>query len=85
MWNYETLKIQRMFQNCFKILKLQESFTMYKWVIMYMKTYILEYNKTKEGEKFIFGDDWKFWYFSRWNIESARICKLLKFILFNND
>jgi len=27
MWNYETLKIQRMFQNCFKILKLQESFT----------------------------------------------------------
>jgi hypothetical protein len=25
-----------MFQNCFKISKLQTSFTMYKWVIMYM-------------------------------------------------
>jgi hypothetical protein len=57
MWNYETLKIQRMFQNCFKMLELQESFTTYKWVIMYMKTYILEYNKTKECENSIFGDD----------------------------
>ncbi len=36
MWNFKTLKIQRMFQNCFKILKFQKSFTMYKWVIMYM-------------------------------------------------
>jgi len=36
MWNSKTLKIQRMFQNCFKILEFQESFTTYKWVIMYM-------------------------------------------------
>jgi hypothetical protein len=36
MWNSKTLKIQEMFQNCFKISKLQESFTTYKWVIMYM-------------------------------------------------
>jgi hypothetical protein len=35
-WNFKTLKIQRMFQNCFKILELQEYFTTYKWVIMYM-------------------------------------------------
>jgi hypothetical protein len=25
-----------MFQNCFKILEFQESFTTYKWVIIYM-------------------------------------------------
>jgi len=30
---------------------------MYKWVIVYMRSYILEYNKTKECENFIFGDD----------------------------
>ncbi len=36
MWNSKTLKIQWMFQNCFKISKLQESFTTYKWVTMYM-------------------------------------------------
>jgi hypothetical protein len=36
MWSSKTLKIQRMFQDCFKISKLQESFTTYKWVIMYM-------------------------------------------------
>ncbi len=36
MWNSKTLKIQTMFQNCFTILELQESFTTYKWVIMYM-------------------------------------------------
>jgi hypothetical protein len=36
MWNSKTLKIQRMFQNCFRISKLQESFTTYKWVIMYI-------------------------------------------------
>jgi hypothetical protein len=46
-----------MFQNCFKILELQESFTMYKWIIMYMKSYILKYNKTKECENLIFVDD----------------------------
>jgi hypothetical protein len=52
-----------MFQNCFRISKLQESFTTYKWVIMYMmygKSYSLEYNKTKECEILIFGDDLKF-------------------------
>jgi len=32
----KTFKIQKMFQNCFRISKLQESFTTYKWVIMYM-------------------------------------------------
>ncbi len=36
MWNSKTLKIQRMFQNCFKISELQRSFTKYKWVILYM-------------------------------------------------
>ncbi len=43
MWNSKTLKIQRMFQNCFRILKIQKSFATYKWVIMYMiyeKNYI---------------------------------------------
>jgi len=55
-----------MFQNCFKILELQESFTTYEWVIMYWcikKNYSLEYNKTKECEILIFGDDLKFWSF----------------------
>ncbi len=36
MWNSKTLKIQMMFQSFFRISKLQESFTTYKWVIMYM-------------------------------------------------
>ncbi len=36
MWNPKTLKVQRMFQNCFKFFELQEPFTKYKWVIMYM-------------------------------------------------
>jgi hypothetical protein len=36
MWNFKTLKIQRMFQNCLEFLELQESFTTSKWVIMYM-------------------------------------------------
>jgi hypothetical protein len=63
MWNFKTLKIQGMFQNCFKISKLQKFFTTYKWVIMYMIYeifYSLEYNKTKEYENLIFGDDLKF-------------------------
>jgi len=63
MWNFKTLKIQKMFQNCLTILKLQESFTTYKWVIMYMmyeKSYSLEYNKAKEREILSFGDDLKF-------------------------
>jgi hypothetical protein len=63
MWNFKTLKIQKMFQNCLTILKLQESFTTYKWVIMYMmyeKSYSLEYNKAKERENLSFGDDLKF-------------------------
>jgi hypothetical protein len=33
------------------------------------KSYSLEYNKTKECENLIFGDDLKFVHFSRWNIE----------------
>jgi len=52
-----------MFQNCFRISKLQKYFTTYKWVIMYMiyeKNYNLKYNKIKEGEIFIFGGDLKF-------------------------
>ncbi len=32
----KTLKIQRMFQNWFRISKLPEFFTTYKWVIMHM-------------------------------------------------
>jgi hypothetical protein len=36
MWNSKTLKIQRMFQNCFRISKIQKSFATYKWVIIYM-------------------------------------------------
>jgi hypothetical protein len=35
-WNSKTFKIQRMFQNYLKISELQESFTTYKWVILYM-------------------------------------------------
>jgi hypothetical protein len=52
-----------MFQNCFTILELKESFTTYKWVIMYMSInicYNLVYNKIKECENLIFGDDLKF-------------------------
>jgi len=59
MLNLKTLKIQRMFQNCFKILELQKSFTIYKWVIMYMmyeKSYSLKCNKTKECEILTVGD-----------------------------
>jgi hypothetical protein len=44
-----------MFQNYFRISKLQKSFTTHKWVIMYMmyekKGYNLYYNKIKECEK----------------------------------
>jgi len=36
MQNSKTLKIERMFQNCFRILKFQESFTTYERVIIYM-------------------------------------------------
>jgi hypothetical protein len=36
MWDSKTLNIQRMFQNYFKILEIQKSFTTYKWVIMYL-------------------------------------------------
>ncbi len=36
MWNSKILKIQRMFQNYFKILEIQKFFTTCKWVIMYM-------------------------------------------------
>jgi len=63
MWNSKTLKIQRMFQNCFKISKFQKSFTTYERVIIYMmyeKKLYLKYNKTKECEILIFGDDLKF-------------------------
>ncbi len=62
MWNSKILKIQRMFQICFKISKLQGSFTTYKWVIIYMmyeKKLQLKYNKTK-CENLIFGDDLNF-------------------------
>jgi hypothetical protein len=63
MWNLKTLKIQKMFQNCFKFSELQKSFTTYKWVIMYMmyegKLYLKVY-KTKEFEILISGDDFEF-------------------------
>ncbi len=36
MWNSKILQVQWMFQHYFKISKLQKSFTMYKFVIMYM-------------------------------------------------
>ncbi len=36
MWNSKTLKIQKMFQKCFKISKLQKFFTTYKWVIIHI-------------------------------------------------
>jgi hypothetical protein len=52
-----------MFLNCFKISELQGSFTTYKWVTIYMmyeKKLSLKYNKTKECENLIFGDDLKF-------------------------
>ncbi len=62
MWNSKTLKIQRIFQNCFRISELQKSFTTQKWVIIYMiyeKIYRLNYNKIKECEILIFGGDLK--------------------------
>jgi hypothetical protein len=50
------------------------------------KSYSLEYNKTKECEILIFGDDLKFWSFSRWNIEILRnLHVFLNSCLFNND
>jgi hypothetical protein len=52
-----------MFQNCFKISKLQKSFATYKWVIMYMvyeESYNSKYNQIKECEILVFGDDLKF-------------------------
>jgi hypothetical protein len=36
MWNSKILKIQIMFQSCFKISNFQKCFTTHKWVIMYM-------------------------------------------------
>jgi hypothetical protein len=35
MWNSKTLKTQNMFQNFFRISKLQKAFTTYKWVIIH--------------------------------------------------
>jgi hypothetical protein len=73
-----------MFQNCFRISKLQDFLTTYKWVIMYMmyeKSCTLEYNKIKEWKFIISGDDLKFWSFFKMK---HWICKesahFLKFI-----
>jgi hypothetical protein len=33
---FEEFKNSKKFKNCFRILELQESFTTYRWVIMYM-------------------------------------------------
>jgi len=57
MWSFKTLKIQRIFQNWFKILKLQKKITTHKWGIMY--TYdvlkkILLYKKTLKKLKINF-------------------------------
>jgi hypothetical protein len=50
------------------------------------KSYNLEYNKTKECEILIFGDDLNFEHFSRWNIESIKnLHTFKKSYLFNND
>jgi len=89
MWNFETLKIQRMFQSCLKISMFQESFTTYKWVIMYKcikKSYSLEYNKINECEILIFGDDLYFDHFSKWRIKFVRNLHTFKnSYFFNND
>jgi len=66
-----------------------ESFTMYKWGIMYMmyffKNYSLEHNKTKECENLIFGDDLKFWSFFKMNIKFIKtMYTFLISYLFNN-
>jgi len=53
MWNCKTLKIQT-FQNWFKILKLQKSFTTHKWGKMYMmclKSCNLLYKEKECGKK----------------------------------
>jgi len=52
-----------MFQNCFRIFELQESSTTYKCTWCMKKRYNLKYNKTKECEILIFGDDLNFWSF----------------------
>jgi hypothetical protein len=50
------------------------------------KSYSLEYNKTKECEILIFGDDSNFYHFSRWNIESVKNLHTFKnSYLFNNN
>ncbi len=63
MWNFKTLKIQKMFQNCFKLLKIQNVFTTYKWVIMYMmyeEKLVQNIIRLKNVKFLIFGDDLKF-------------------------
>jgi len=55
-----------MFQNCFRILKLQVPLInglQCTWCVK--KSYSLEYNKIKECENLIFSDDLKFWSFSK--------------------
>jgi len=50
MWIFKTLKIQRSFQDCSIILKLQKSFATHRWGKMYMmclKISSLLYNKEK--------------------------------------
>jgi len=50
------------------------------------KIYNLKYNKTKECEILIFGDDLKFWSFFKmkhWIYKESK--HFSKFILFNND
>jgi hypothetical protein len=56
------LKNSKNVSKLLRISKFQESFTTYKWVIMYMmyEEKLLRYNKIKECEILIFVDDSKF-------------------------
>jgi hypothetical protein len=73
-----------MFQNCFRTSKLQEFFTTYKWLYCtwcIKKIYSLEYNKIKECEILILGENLKFWSFfklKQWIYkESAHFLKII--------
>jgi hypothetical protein len=63
MWNYKNWKLEKKFQNWSIILKLQKSFTTYKWGIMNMMCWkkVVAYYTRKHTKNFksTFGYDLK--------------------------
>jgi hypothetical protein len=76
MLKSKTIKTQRTFQNWSKILKLQKSFTTYKWGIMYVtcsKKVVAYYTRKHINFKNqIFVMIWNSYHFKRWNIKFTR-------------